>query len=41
MLIADRIFSIPDPNFFDPGSRIRNTILSIFTQKIVSELSEI
>ncbi len=44
-----RIFSIPDPNFFYPGSRIwifsisdpNQRILSILTQKIVSELSEI
>ncbi len=36
-----RIFlsRIPDPNFFHPGSAEKN--LSIVTQKIVSELSEI
>ncbi len=34
-----RIFSIPDPNFFHPGSASKN--LSILTQKIVSKLSEI
>jgi hypothetical protein len=31
-----RIFSIPDPNFFHPGSESRN--LSIVAQKIVSKL---
>jgi hypothetical protein len=34
-----RIFSIPDPNFFYPGSASKN--LSILTQTIVSKLSEI
>ncbi len=34
-----RIFSIPDLNFFHPGSASKN--LSILTQKIYSKLSEI
>jgi hypothetical protein len=33
------MFSIPDPNFFLPGSASKN--LSILIQKIVSKLSEI
>ncbi len=33
-----RIFSIPDPNFFHPGSASTN--LSILKQKIVAQLSE-
>jgi hypothetical protein len=35
----DPNFSIPDPNFFHPGSASKN--LSILTQRIVSKLSEI
>jgi hypothetical protein len=31
-----RIVSIPDPNHFHPGSRIRIKELSILTKKIVS-----
>ncbi len=34
-----RLFSIPDPKFFHPGSTSKN--LSILTQKIVLKLSEI
>ncbi len=34
-----RLFSIPDPNFFHPGSTKKN--LSILTQKIVFKLTEI
>jgi hypothetical protein len=37
-----RIFSIPDPDFFNPGSRIRIKEFECFNpQKIASKLSEI
>jgi hypothetical protein len=37
-----RIVFIPDPNFFQPGSRIPiKSFKSILTQKLVSKLSEI
>jgi hypothetical protein len=38
MFILDQSFSIQDPNFHHPGSRIRIKELSILTQKIVSKL---
>jgi hypothetical protein len=34
------IFSIPDPNFLQPGSRIRIKEFKYLTQKTVSKLSE-
>jgi hypothetical protein len=41
MFIPDPNFSIPDPNFFHHGSRIRIKELSILTHKMVFKLSEI